>query len=68
MTKPIINKIDGIKTAFFKSNTSFKYLLSLILTNDLAIMNKIILIMIKSKPYKTWASNENGFCETNTVR
>lgn len=53
MTKPMINKIDGIKTAFFKSNTSFKYLLSLILTNELAIINKMILIMIKSKPYKT---------------
>lgn len=54
--KPAANNIDGIINAFFTAKASERdSSLGLTSNNDFAIQNNITLIMIKSKPYNTWA-------------
>lgn len=55
--------------AFLISNTFDRYSLSeLISSKDFAIQNSMTLIKIKSKPYNTSASSENGLLATNVVK
>ena len=67
--KPIIKIIDGMSSAFFSAKGSDRYSwLGLMSINDFAIQNSMMLIRIKSKPYSTSATNENGLLATNVVR
>ena len=64
-----MNNIEGIIRAFFTANASDKLSLSgLRFIRDFAIQYNMILIRMKSKPYNTSASSENGLPATNVVR
>ena len=66
---PMIKSIDGTSRAFFRANASDRYSCSgLIFIKDFAIQNSMMLIRIKSKPYKPSATKENGLFATNVVR
>ena len=61
--------MEGITIAFLISNTFDRYSLSeLISSKDLAIQNNMALIKMKSNPYNTSVSSENGLLATNVVR
>lgn len=61
--------MEGITIAFLISNTFDRYSLSeLISSKDLAIQNNMELIKMKSNPYNTSVSSENGLLATNVVR
>ena len=61
--------MEGITIAFLISNTFDRYSLSeLISSKDLAIQNNMALIKMKSNPYNTSTSSENGLLATNVVR
>lgn len=67
--KPMISSINGIIMPFFKSKTSVKYSLSeLIFIKYLLMINKIISIKIKSRPYKDSLNNEFGLLATKRVK
>lgn len=66
---PIIRNISGMIIAFFKSKTLGRYSLSaLIFIKYLLMINKIISIKMKSKPYKDSLNREFGLFATKIVK
>ena len=63
------SNINGIVIAFLKSTTLVKYSLSaLILIKYLLMINKIMSIRIKLRPYKDSLNSEFGLLATNIVK
>lgn len=63
-----MNNMDGMTNAFLTSNALDKFWLGLRFIRDFAIQNSMMLTRMKSKPYNTSASSENGLLATNVVR
>jgi hypothetical protein len=65
---PTMNNMNGMTNAFLTSNALDKFWLGLRFIRDFAIQNSMMLTRMKSKPYNSSASIENGLFATNVVR
>ena len=62
--KPNKNRMNGITSAFFTSSTFDKCFK---IKQGFCHLKQIMLTMMKSKPYNTSSSKENGLFATNVV-